>query len=389
MNKKLSIKELLISLFVITFIILTSLYSGLKLGYTGWLPFDQKTENKYFEDFKRAYNIINKEYINDFDQENSINESINTLMNSLKDPYSYYINRDEYQKFLEEESNKFTGIGILYEFENSTLKILEVFPNSPAEINELKPGDIITKINNVGTENFKNELEVANALKGEVNTTIQLEIENNRSFKKMSIKRLEFESKSIVLNYYKNNIAYLKIYQFGSNTVKEYENIEKQIKLRGINNIIIDLRNNPGGITDIAYSIADSLINSGVIYQRLNKDSSKKIYYASGNGSLSTLKFTILVIVNRRTASSAELLATALKHNNGALIIGEKTKGKSSEQVFFEFNDGSAINLSTNKWLTPSGGELSQSESITPDIEVNDLKNGMDEVLQKALMLLD
>lgn len=386
-KKHLSVKELIIILCLLGFVISLAFFLGWRLGYQGLhLTFLQK-DARGLTDIKRVYNIIRYEFDGAFDSARSSSYTIEKLVETLQDPHSYYVTKEEYKEYKEEERGEFIGIGIVYVVEHKTPLILEVLPGSPAETSGLKIGERIVQINDLGVEKF-NEVELINQLKGQEGEIVRLRIlDGKEKSRKVTIKREKFKIPNITFKLMENEVGYLKIYQFSPTLKEEFYPILQELKNYNSKKLVIDLRNNIGGDINMAVFIADQFIKEGVLVREKSKKTPKEsVQKASGNALLQD--YEIAVLVNYRTASAAEVLAAAIKDNARGKILGEKTKGKASEQTFFELNDGSAICLTIGKWLTPKS-EWLEGKGIEPDIKITEKKEGGDDpILKKAIEIL-
>jgi carboxyl-terminal processing protease len=384
LDRKLKGKNLFLILALILTIVSTSLFFGWKLGYLGIDLFSFGSSRKTSADLGRVINLINKEYFREFDQKAGVEFAIKKLVESLNDPYSYYVSKEEYQRFLQEkQQGEFHGIGIIFSLDNQHLLILEVLLNSPAEKVGLKNGDQITKINGINIVDFENEVAVVNRLRSEEEKSVELEILSGSETKTVIIEKSKFSSPSLVYKKLDNKIGYLKIYQFVSNINEEFSTISNQLKEDEIEKLVIDLRNNAGGITNSEIYLLDQFIDSQTLMKKIHKDSEILDIEASEHTPFKEINLVILT--NTNTASSAEVFAAAIKDNNRGKLVGERTKGKSTEQAFFELTDGSAIRITTAKWLTPKG-ESVREIGVIPNIEVEDeIINDKDLIFEKAL----
>lgn len=386
-KKQLTVKDSLIVLFLLSIIVSLAFFSGWKTGYQGRTPGSLfKKSTKDLSDIKRVYSLIEKEFDGDFDPTKSNEYTVEKLVESLGDPYSYYVSKDEYEKLKREERGEFTGIGIIYVIEKKTLVIVEVLPESPAESAGLKTGEKIIQIDDVSVEQLNNEIEVINKLEGEEGKILRLRIlgKDNES-REVEIERKRFKTPNLLFRLIDNKIGYLKIYQFSLTLQEEFSSIT-EFQRQGVEKLVIDLRNNIGGDMPMAIFLADQFLKEGIIVREKSKDSQEIIQKASGKAPLGEVKITVLV--NSRTASAAEVFAAAIKENNQGKILGERTKGKDTEQTFFELADGSAICLTTGQWFTPKG-ESVKGKGIEPDIEIPEkIQKDEDYLLKRAIEII-
>ena len=372
MKKRLSLLESITVFLLVGLIVSLALYSGWNLGYRGrgLNPFNSIKQGKEMADFERVLNLIKENYDGQFNESASVDDSIEKLVDNLGDSHSYYVSKNDYRLLIKEEKGEFVGIGIIYDFENHFPVIVAVLPGSPAELIGLKPGDKIVQINDVDVETLNNEVEVMNRLGGKEGDVVKIKLFDKSRDRVYIVARAKFTSPDIIYHKLEDGISYMRIYQFGPRLKSEFQDISSSLKINQVKKLIIDLRNNIGGDTESAVFLADQFINQGIIVKEIDKkNNQEKVQMTTGTASFKDWK--IAVLVNKRTASAAEILAAAIKDSGRGKLIGERTKGKGTEQAFFELQDGSAIYLTVGKWLTPKG-EWINEKGIVPDLEIVD-----------------
>lgn len=341
--------------------------------------------NKYYlsaldDKVLTAYKLIQDRFDGDQNQELLTQK----LLEGLGDEYSYYVNSDTYKIIKQENEGEYVGIGLAYSFSNNELKVIEVFPQTPAESTDIKPGDKILDINDHEVKNLITQAEISALFKGKEGEEIKLTIETSQNeLKEVVLKRTKLNLPSLSFKQINPETAYLKIYQFRPKTDEEFMKIVNDIQEKNYKNIIIDLRNNLGGNTEVALYVEKQFINSGVLLIEKFKNGGENITRADGDAPFVNLK--VAVLVNHETSSAAELMAAAFKDNKRSKIIGEQTFGKSSIGNYFEFEDGSVVHLTIGHWLTPNGESI-HGKGVEPDIFMEDNLNGeTDAILEKAL----
>ncbi len=351
--------------------------------------------NTKFPIFANIWEKINTTYIdkNKIDKEKLMYSAIKGMVNSLNDPYSKFKTPEESQNLQDNLNGNFTGIGIIIEKIKNNFEIITTLKNSPAEKAKLQSGDIIKKVNNTDITNDDID-ELLNKIKGKEGTSVKLEIQRKNKIKIFTIKREKLTLSSIQEPIKKtkinipNNIKYIKINQFTESTNQEFENsIETAIKNK--QSIILDLRNNPGGYVDSAYNIIGHFIKKGTIITQIKTPDTIEKIKSQGKGELQNTK--TIILVNKNTASAAEIVATALNEINNIPILGETTYGKGTVQEVTIYTDNSLLKLSIAKWLTPKGNSINH-KGITPTITINPTKNDLlgktDTQLLKAIQVL-
>jgi carboxyl-terminal processing protease len=336
-----------------------------------------KFENKEiikgdFSIFWESLKVLKEKYYDPqiIDDQALIYGAINGALGSLKDPYTVFLSPDENQKFTEELSGVFGGIGAELDIRNNQLIIVAPLKNTPAEKAGLKPGDRIIKINETSTENINIEKAVK-LIRGEVGTKVKLDIlrEGWEEPKTFEITRALIKIPSLEWKILDNNIAYIALYNFYSTVPIDFYSAMANILLtQNPKGLILDLRNNPGGFLDVSINIAGWFLKRGDVVV-IEKERGNKIQklYAYGNEAL--LNLPVVILVNKGTASASEILAGALRDNRNIKIIGEQTFGKGSVQEIKNLQNNAALKITIAEWLTPRGTKINNI-GIKPDFEV-------------------
>lgn len=339
--------------------------------------------------------IIDEKYLGEVNDEDLINGAIKGYIEGLNDPYTEYYTKEEMEEVTETTYGNFDGIGIYMTKDIDTDYILVLAPieESPAEEVGILPGDLITKVN--GEDIAKLELDnVVAKIKGEPGTKVKLEI-----LRGTEIKEFEVERKTVKVNHVKsevleNNIGYIKLSTFDLDCAKEFEAKYNELKQKNINSLIIDLRNNGGGIVDEALDIIDLIVNKGeTMLITVDKNNNEKVSKAKKDAKITE---PIVVLTNENTASASEILAGALKDLGRAKIVGTKTYGKGVIQELITLSNGAGIKITTNEYYTPNRNKINET-GIDPDETVElpeevqnqiTIKNEEDTQLQKAIEIL-
>lgn len=322
--------------------------------------------------------------------------AIKGMVDAAGDPYTAYLDPKESKNFNDSLQGSFEGIGTEIGKRDSNIVIIAPLKNTPAERAGLKPGDIVLKIDNVST--YKMSLdEAVSRIKGKRGTVVNLNI-----FREGELEPIDLKITRAVINIpvmdlvyldyqsAKEKIAHLSIYNFNEKLPTEFQKAVSEIMEKNVQNIILDLRNNPGGILETAVNIAGYFIDSeSVVVKEMTQSGNVNEHKSKGDASLKSRK--IAVLINKGSASASEILAGALKEINNVPIIGEKSFGKGSVQAFESLPDRSSLKLTVAKWLTPKGNSI-QDNGITPDIEIkmskDDVKDKKDPQLDKAIEIL-
>jgi carboxyl-terminal processing protease len=385
MNKK--------RIFIIFFIIF-SLISVFEFGYF-W---GQKKNLCLFLDgwdsliFQQTYNKLKEVFVNEkeIDDKKLFYGALSGMVSALNDPYTQFFDPQKGKIFLEDATGEFGGIGIEIGFRQGFLTVISALEGTPAQKAGLKAGDVIFKVNGTIVSQLPLD-EVVSLIRGEPGTEVTLVIlrEGEKEPIEFKMKReiikvptLKFE---ILKSAKGNKVIYLKIFEFNDNTFKNFKNIIPLILKENTNKIILDLRGNSGGYLDTAKEIANYFLKNNEVILIEQQREKRKIHLAKNNGLFSD--FHIIVLIDRGTASAAEILAAALKENRGAILIGEKTFGKGSVQTLERLSDGSLLKITFAYWLTPKEEKISDI-GLSPDIEVKN-EEKKDLQLERALEEMD
>lgn len=358
---------LIVVVALITFV-LTSIFMYKKIGTTTSINIPGISTdliNKLYTVRK----IINNEYVSEIEEENLVEGAVKGYVEGLGDEYTEYFTKSEMEEFKSEVQGNYVGVGI-YMMQNTkenNIVILYPIEGSPAEKAGLKSGDIIKKVDD--TEFTGEDFEkVSTYIKGKEGTKVKIEIERNGENLTFEVERKKIDLYPIKSEILQNNIGYIKVSSFDDDCAKEfkqtYNELNKSNKLKGL---IIDLRNNGGGIVDEALDMADLILDKDKIELiSTNKNGEEEIKKSKSNP---VINVPIVVLVNGNTASASEIFAAALKENGKATIVGEKTYGKGVIQELISLRDGSGIKVTIEEYLTPNRNKINKV-GITPDKEV-------------------
>jgi carboxyl-terminal processing protease len=346
-----------------------------------------------FSLFWEAYHKLQEKFVDKskIDPQQIIYGAISGMTRSLKDPYTIFFTPQETKRFEEDVQGVFEGIGIEIGVRSDQLQVIAPLEDSPAKKAGLRAGDKILKINDTFTQELTLE-EAVNLIRGPKGTEVRLTIfrEGWKEPKEIKIVRDVIKVPSFDLKFLDPDVVYLKIYQFSGNSPTNFKEIAQKIINSSRKKIVLDLRDNPGGFLDAAIDIAGWFLQKGdpVLIEEF-ADGKEEIHRANGNSLLSDYKLVILI--NKGTASAAEILAGALRDNKGTIIVGEKSFGKGSVQELTFLKDQSSLKITIAKWKTPKGKFLEEN-GLAPDIEVKmteeDFDQNRDPQLEKALEIL-
>ena len=344
--------------------------------------------------FGEVLEKINKEYVDEINQSESMDAAIDGLLQSL-DPYSAYMSPEIFNEMQTETSGEFGGLGIEVNMESGVVKVISPIDDTPASRAGIKAGDYIIKIDDIQVQG-KSLSEAVDLMRGPVGSSIILTVRRIGQKKALTfeIVREIIQIKSVKADLLKNNVGYLRLTSFNENSG---EQIRKQIKEfeknENINSYILDLRNNPGGLLSQAIRISDFFLDNGEIVSTKSRKASENRKWFAKKGDLIGGK-TLIVLINYGSASASEIVAGALQDHKRAIILGENSYGKGSVQSIIPLKNKGAIRLTVAKYYLPSGKSISEV-GVSPDIEIDEdtdefrIKTDTDNQLSYALKLLN
>lgn len=332
---------------------------------------DESTKNTDLEKYlKKIKTTINKYYLwNDkIDDEKLKEGAIKGYVEGLGDEYTEYIPADEMKDYTENITGNFVGIGIYMIADKDSGRVVVYYPipESPAEKAGIKAGDQIISVD--GTEYTADDFDnIVDYIKGEEGSSVKLVIDRNGEKLEFEITREKINTNPITIEMLEDNIGYLKLPSFDEDTAKDFEEKVKELQSEGAKSLIIDLRNNGGGIVNEATDIADMLLDKGqTIISTVDKDNKTEVTYSKKDP---TFTMPVVVLANENSASASEILSCSLQDNGRAKIIGTKTYGKGIIQTLLSLTDGSGLKITTEEYYTPKGSTI-HKVGITPDEEV-------------------
>ena len=344
--------------------------------------------------FGEVLEKINKEYVDEINQSESMDSAINGLLQSL-DPYSAYMSPEIFNEMQTETSGEFGGLGIEVSMESGVVKVISPIDDTPASRAGIKAGDYIVKINDIQVQG-KSLSEAVDLMRGPVGSGIELTIRRRGEKKALTfnIVREVIQIKSVKADLLEKNIGYIRLTSFNENSGKQIKKeINKFEENKNVKAYILDLRNNPGGLLSQAIKISDFFLNDGEIVSTKSRKASENRKWFAKKGDLTNGK-TIVVLINYGSASASEIVAGALKDHKRAILLGENSYGKGSVQSIIPLKNDGAIRLTVAKYYLPSGKSISEV-GVSPDIEVDEetddfrIKTETDNQLNYAIKLLN
>lgn len=338
---------------------------------------------------------INEVYIGEANDEDLKEYAIKGYVAGLNDVYSEYFTAKEMKEFTEETLGNFVGVGInmIKDIEKNAIVIYSTIKNTPAEAAGLKTGDVITAVDGqkVSGEDFEN---IANMVKGKEGTKVKLTILRDGQEKEYEIERKTIEIIEASSEMIGDNIGYLSLTSFDGNAAEQFEKECEDLKNKGAKSLIIDLRNNGGGLVEEATKIGDLFTNKDETLLIQTDNQGKEIVTKAEKDK--SIDMNVVVLVNKYSASASEILASILKDNvDKASIVGTKTYGKGVIQTLFQLADGSGLKLTTNEYFSPKHNKINKI-GVEPDVVVEDkefiyagkIDKEKDKQLQKAIEIL-
>ena len=361
---KIYVRNLKFSLFIIILISHLSV-PNYNLFATDRVP----AEN--IEQFVDVFNRIKEQYVEDVNDEILFKAAIKGMVSGL-DPHSSFLSSDDFDELKIGTTGKFGGLGIEITSEEGFVKVISPIDDTPAKRAGIEAGDLIIK---VGDESLK-DMEIGEAVKlmrGEPGTKVEITIlrKNVDEPIVVNITREIIVSKGIKTKIFNDNIAYLRLSSFQSNSTNDLKSAIYKLKKEATNEIkaiILDLRNNPGGVLGSAVGITDLFLKKGKIVYTKGRTINSKLEYKATPQDISS-GLPLIVMINEGSASASEIVAGALQDHKRAKIVGTKSYGKASVQTIQELSDGSALKLTTARYYTPFGRDI-HTEGIAPDIEI-------------------
>lgn len=399
MSKKRAITLMVVAVLITNIITFgaTRLMTG---SFSFGMSFGNQNRVKENQDLSKVLSIknyIENNYLREVDEQKMMDGQLKGMVSSLNDPYSVYMTQDEFTSFAQQTAGIYGGIGVIVTpGEDNLITVVSPIEDTPGERAGLKTGDRIIKVN--GVEYFAENMdEAVKVMKGKPKTKVTITIMrtdkegNNKTFD-LDIIREEIRLITVKSSIIDKEIGYIKLTSFDELTYKDFKENLSRLEKSNIKGLIIDLRNNPGGLLNVCAQIADELLGAGDIVYTQTKNGERE-YLKSDKGQIS---IPLVLLVNEGSASASEILAGAIKDHKRGELIGTKTFGKGVVQRIKELPDGSGLKLTVSEYFTPNGTNI-HGIGITPDI-VLELNEGVENIgvdyikednqLQKALEVI-
>ncbi len=339
-------------------------------------PLMAETEQKQQEDtyrqletFANVLSILQENYVEEIKAKEAIEGAIQGLLLSL-DPHSSYMKAESYQEFRNETQGSFTGIGIEITLRDNVITVISPIADTPAAKAGIKAHDKIMRINGESTKNFT-PLDAVKLLRGPKGSSVTISIfrDGFKELQDIELVRDTIPLQSVKSFVLKPGFGYIRIANFQSDTTREFKDHLAQLQEKSpLNGLVLDLRNNPGGLLNQAVSLTDIFLDQGLIVYTRGRNKEQDLTYEAHKNN-SSLKFPLVLLVNEGSASASEIVAGAIQDHQRGVIVGSKTFGKGSVQTIIPLPDGAGLRMTTARYYTPKGRSI-QATGITPDVEV-------------------
>ena len=398
-KRNLKIKFILITIFVsivvailaseVTMMYYTNRYGDLNKIKKGTVAAETKREKNIdviAETLTSFREVIDREFIGEINESKILDETIKGYVNGLDDEYSEYLTAEDWDEFQTVALGNYVGIGIYMSTDkNDNVVVVEPIKDSPAEMVGIKSGDIIVGVNDESVIGVGSEI-VSNKIKGEEGTKVKVTVERNGEYLDFDIERKAIKIYHVETEMFENNIGYISLLTFDEGCADEFKKEYLELKNKGAKKIIVDIRNNTGGLVEEALSLLDLFLPKNSTTLITVDANGKKEFSKTKNSQVITED--VVVLVNEYSASASEIFAGALKDHGRAQIVGTKTYGKGVIQSVFMLEDGSALKLTVEEYFTPNETKINKV-GIEPNHAVElDLENQIDTQLNKAKELL-
>lgn len=365
-------KERIIWILLILILLIVTTASGLN----NWI-FAGDTEKTYdsLRVFNEIFNLLRTEYYDEskIDPEKLTHGAINGMIKSLDDPHTSYMSKDIFSELQTETKGEFGGVGIVIGVRDSWITVISPIDDTPGARAGIKAGDKIIEVNGESTEGFTT-MDAVNLIRGKVGTSVNLTIrrESVQQPLHFDITRGIIQLESVKSKVIENHIGYIRISSFSEHTAEALEDHLYELTDQEVDSLIIDLRNNPGGLLSSAIQITDMFLDKGTIVSIEGRVKGQDQVYRAHERTIAP-DIPIIVLVNGGSASGSEIVAGAIRDNNRGILVGTKTFGKGSVQTVRELPDGSGIRITTALYYTPSGESIHKI-GIEPDEVVKEIE---------------
>lgn len=389
-NKKCFSKGETILWMVITaatvFVVTSFQYTRMTLGSEGYI--ENNISGDRFKKLEKVLSVIEEGYLFEYDMEKLEEGAIRGMVAALGDPYTDYFDKKETEQFLMETDGEYEGIGVYITYDASKEMTIVILPieGSPAEEAGILPGDYIVEVDGKNMKGISSE-EVSNTIKGKRDSSVKIKFrrynEDGETFEEFekTITRRKVDLNPFSYEFLDNGVGYISFTSFDEKAYKDFKNAISEMKLMGnLKGLIIDLRDNYGGLLTTAEDIIDEILPTGVITYTVDKKGNKEYIYSDSN----TLNLPVVVIINENSASASEIMAAAIKDYSKGAVVGTTSYGKGLVQVFKSLRDGTYLKMTISEYFSPSGQKINKL-GVEPDYIIENEENSKeDRQLEKA-----
>src|SRR5690606_12158591 len=352
--------------YLLPFILAATLAAGIYIG--GNLNYSDKGEklfstNSEKDKLNRLIDYIEYEYVDDVNTDSIVDVTVNNILEKL-DPHSVYIPRQQAEQVAENMKGDFVGVGISFRMYRDSLVVIRPIAGGPSKVAGIRSGDriLIANKDTLYGRGLRSD-EIVDILKGDKNTPVNMTIYRPIEDKtiELKIKRSEVPLRSVDATFMiKDSIGYIRVNRFAESTYEGFKASLLALELGGVNKLVLDLRNNPGGYLGIAEAMADEILEDGMlILFTKNKSGAINKSYATKKGTFE--QEDIYVLINEKSASASEIIAGAIQDNDRGIIVGRRSFGKGLVQREMSLGDGSAVRLTVSRYYTPTGRSIQRS----------------------------
>lgn len=334
-----------------------------------------KSNDEYYKKFQYVFEKVTNEYVESPDKEKMMDAALSGMLSSL-DPHSSYFTSEEFEDLIQSTKGEFGGVGVEILYESGVIKVVSPIDDLPAYKAGVKAGDYIIGINDETVTNL-GFFKSVKAMRGAPGTKVKLSVltEGDNKARDVELTR-EIVKIKAVKSKLDGDIAYVRVVTFNEHTMSELKKAMAEITAglkNPIKGIILDLRNNPGGLLKQATEVSDYFLENGVIVTTKGRNEKDTVSFSANKFTAKAPKVPVVILVNAGSASASEIVAGALQDHKRAIILGTKSFGKGSVQTLIDLGSHTGMKLTTAKYYTPSGRSI-QAEGITPDIQVEQAK---------------
>lgn len=348
----------------------TLLASGKSFELSRWVS---REEYEMIGRYSRLEDVrirLSEGYFQEVNQEDLMNGALKGMMASVQDPYTFYYTPDEMQKHHQQSGSAYKGVGLLIQNNSDGyIEIIRSYTGGPADQAGVQVGDLILRVDGIRVSgaDSKSLNDAVALMKGEDGSQIVLTISRNGAEQDLTIVRGEVNVSNVSWQMLDNGVGYINIFQFTGDVVTAFEGALRELQANGMQGVVIDLRNNPGGILDDVVAIADEVLPAGVIVYTEDRQGKREDFYSDE----SWVDFPMTVLINDMSASASEIFAAAVQDYARGTVVGEKSYGKGVVQTVIEYEeDGAGMQYTSSSYYTPSGESI-HGVGVTPDILVS------------------